>query len=110
MARSNDNAYWSTDAGWRTASNTQFERIGVPGQYHSAITWTGGLLALTGSKYGYGAILISGSAIDGVVTIAGGDAISLANIEKNRLLPFGVSELSGSASAGGAVYLFKRQQ
>ena len=110
MARSNDNAYWSTAAGWRTASNTQFERIGFPGEFNSAKAWAGGQLDLTGSNYGYGGLLISGSIINGNITVAGGATIAIANFDEKRLLSIGVTQISGSESPGGEVYLFKRQQ
>ena len=109
MARSNDNAYWSTAAGWRTASNTQFERLGIPGEFNSAITWTGGQLDLTGSNYGYAAFLISGSGHKGNITVAGGDSIPIDQFEINRMLPIGISQISGSTGIGG-IYIFKRQQ
>jgi hypothetical protein len=102
-------SYWSTDAGWRTASNAQFERLGLPGQYHSAMHWTGGQMDFTGSKYGAAAFLISGSGHSGNINVAGGVAISISEFETNRILPIGISQISGSTGIGG-IYVFKRQQ
>ena len=85
----------------------QFDKVGLPGQFHSAKTWTGGQLDLTGSNYGYGGLLISGSSIDGNITVAGGATIAIANFDEKRLLSIGVSQISGSSAPGGEVYLFK---
>ena len=55
-----------------TSSKTQQERLGIPGKYYGAITWTGGELHLTGSQFGYGAFLRSGSNTNGNVKIWNG--------------------------------------
>ena len=109
MARSNDNPYWSPDAGWRTASNTAFERLGNPGEYHSAMHWTGGQMDFTGSNFGAAAFLISGSFHTGSIHVAGGVSIPINEFETNRMLPIGISQISGSAGIG-RIYVFKRQQ
>ena len=86
----------------------QFEKIGLPGKYHSAKTWAGGQLDLTGSNYGYGAFLRSGSVVDGNITVAGGATIAIANFAENTIFEIGVSQISGSGTTpGGEVYLFK---
>ena len=85
-------------------------KFGLPGEFHSAKTWTGGQLDLTGSNYGYGGLLISGSVINGNITVAGGSTIAIANFDEKRLLSIGVTQVSGSVAPGGEIYLFKRQQ
>ena len=87
-----------------------FERLGKPGKYHSAKTWTGGQLDLTGSNYGYAAFLTSGSAINGNVSIVGGVDIAIDNFANSTIYEIGVSKISGSAAPGGEVYLFKTHQ
>ena len=84
-----------------------FQKYGNPGKHHSAKTWTGGQLDLTGSNYGYGAFLISGSDVNGNISVAGGASIAINNFENGRLLEIGVSKVSGSSSPGGEVYVFK---
>tara|TARA_A100001201_G_scaffold114502_1_gene98163 strand:- start:795 stop:1103 length:309 start_codon:yes stop_codon:yes gene_type:complete len=88
----------------------QFSKLGIPGEFHSAKIWSGGQLDLTGSNYGYGGLLISGSTINGNISVAGGATIAIANFDEKRLLSIGVAQVSGSTSPGGEVYLFKRQQ
>ena len=97
-------------SGSQITGDVQFAQRGFPGKYHSALTWTGGQLDLSGSNYGYGAFLRSGSNTNGTITVAGGAAIAINNFEENRIIPVSVAQISGSASAGGEVYLFKRQQ
>ena len=93
-----------------TSSKTQQERLGIPGKYYGAITWTGGELHLTGSQFGYGAFLRSGSNTNGNVTITDGSTISINNFEEKTILDVSVSYISGAAAPGGEVYFFKRQQ
>jgi hypothetical protein len=88
----------------------QFDRLGFPGKYHSAKTWTGGQLDLTGSNYGYGAFLRSGSNTNGTITVAGGATIAINNFEENRILDVSLHQVSGSSAGDGEIYLFKRQQ
>ena len=111
---SGSQAYWSDPIGgavnYKKSEASQFERLGIPGEFHSAKTWTGGQLDLTGSNYGYGGLLISGSVINGNITVAGGSAIAIANFDEKRLLSIGVTQVSGSDAPGGEIYLFKRQQ
>jgi len=88
----------------------QFARLGFPGRYHSTLTWSGGQLDLTGSNYGYGAFMYSGSNTNGTISVAGGGSIAINNFEEKRILEVSVSQVSGSVAPGGVVYLFKRQQ
>ena len=99
-------SYWSTDAGWRTASNTQFERLGFPGEYTSVLKHTDGQLDLTGSNYGYGAILVK-TAGGGTCSLAGGGNIELASLP-NEVINLSVSKIFNCSSA--VVYVLKRQQ
>ena len=93
-----------------SVQHDHFIKFGFPGKYHSALVWTGSQLDLTGSNYGYGAFLRSGSNTNGTITVAGGAAIAINNFEENRIIPVSVAQISGSVNAGGEVYLFKRQQ
>lgn len=93
-----------------TESN-QFDRLGFPGKYYSALTFSGGQLDLTGSNYGYGAFLRSGSSQPGNITIAPGNVqIAIENFEEKRIYEISVSQISGSNAGKGEVYFFKRQQ
>jgi hypothetical protein len=105
MARSNDNAYWASDAGWRTASNTQFERLGHPGAYTSVKHYIGTQIDFTGSNYGYGAILVQ-SAGAATASLSDGGVIALGALPANEIIELSVSKIAGS----GEAYIFKRQQ
>ena len=110
MARSNDNAYWSTAAGWRTASNTQFERLGIPGKYHSAIAVaTTTTQSFTGSEFGAAAILL-GNGADSATTkifVAGGGVIDGNDLSSETIYDISPEQVQ---STGGTIYVFKRQQ
>ncbi len=84
----------------------QFDRLGHPGKYYSVITHTTGQLDLTGSNYGYGAIIVNtpGST---TITLSGGGTILAANLATNSLHELSVSKLSGSS--GAVIYLLKKQ-
>ena len=89
----------------------QFDRLGHPGKYYGGVTWTGGQLDLTGSNFGYGAFLTSGSDINGNITVAGGATIPINNFSEATIYDVSVSQISGSAGLpGGNVYFFRRQQ
>ena len=92
---------------------TQFERLGHPGKYTATLlTEDAGQTDFTGSNYGYGAIMISGS-YNGTITLANGGAISKvadAGMSAGTIYELSVSKISGGAAATGGVYAFKRQQ
>ena len=98
--------YWASNAGWRTGSNNQAERLGNPGRYTSVLKYTSGQLDLTGSNFGYGAILVK-TAGGGTASLSGGGDIELASLP-NDVIELSVSKIYGGT--GAAVYVFKRQQ
>jgi hypothetical protein len=83
-----------------------FEEYGFPGKYHSTIKYTTGQLDLTGSNFGYGAVMVitAGSATlhSGNTTIASGD------LTAKQIYDITLSKISGGT--GASIYLFKRQQ
>jgi hypothetical protein len=104
-------SYWAHD-GWQTSSSRmeQFERLGHPGRFTNVKQYKGGLLALTGSNFGYGSVLFkligvgtSGSLSDG------GDRLPLDVFSTGVIHELSLAELSGSAGQSD-IYLFKRQQ
>ena len=84
----------------------QFDRLGHPGKYYSALTYTGGQLDLTGSNYGYGSVLIvtHGST---TITLSGGGTIAASGFSSPTQLDVSVSKLSGGSAA--VIYVFKKQ-
>ena len=92
---------------------TQFERLGHPGKFTATIlTEDAGQTDFTGSNYGYGAIMISGS-YNGTITLSDGGSIPKvadAGMSAGTIYELSVSKISGGATATGGVYAFKRQQ
>ena len=71
---------------------SQFERLGHPGRYITTLKYTSGQLEQTGSKYGYGALM---------VVTAGGTYGTYLDMEGS------LSKISGGT--GSVIYVFKRQ-
>jgi len=88
----------------------QFDRLGFPGKYHSALkVASGATVNFTGSNYGYGAVLI-GNAANVAATkihVAGG-----ATIDGNDLVVGTIYDITPSKIVAdtGDVFTFKRQQ
>ena len=116
------NQYWATN--WATASNayqtTQFDRLGHPGRYFASKKHDSGQTYLTGSNYGYGAIMIgSGSSTtfgnDDKIVLSGGGEIKLQDFpglaasDNSTLLELSVLYVSSSVGAP-SIYFLKRQQ
>ena len=68
---------------------TDFQRLGHPGKFLSAITCTTGTTNFTGSNYGVGAIIVNGATV-GTASFSGGGTIPL-------------HIFTGSAGAGTAI-------
>ena len=84
----------------------QFETLGHPGRYVSALTYTSGQLDLTGSNYGYGAVIMK-TAGSATIHLSGGGSILAANLP-NDVIELSVSKISGGS--GAVIYVLKRQQ
>lgn len=112
MARTNSQPYW-TDVDNSGNDNNQFDRLGPPAKYYDPIVWTTGQLDLTGSNFGYGAYMVSASAIVDLkaeLTYFGGASTTIASLTTGTIHDIAVSKVSGSTLSGGGVYLFRRQQ
>lgn len=85
---------------------SQFERLGHPGRYIKALKYTSGQLELTGSNYGYGALMVvtSGGA---TASLSGGGEIGLNDLTANTIYDISLSKISGGTSS--VIYVFKRQ-
>ena len=104
-----DNNYWSDNAGWRTGSANQVEALGSPGKYVKSLAFSGGQLDLTGSNYGYGALLMA-SASAGSVSLQDGGTIPFTSFSAGTLYELAVSQLSGSAVLATTAYVLKRAE
>jgi len=85
----------------------QFQEFGFPGEYHSPIAYTSGQLDLTGSNFGYGAVMVvtNGSA---VLHYAGGTSSLASDLTAKEIYNLSVAKITGGTSS--KIYLFKRQQ
>jgi len=95
--------------------NNQFDRLGYPGKYYGAINFIGGQLDLTGSNFGYGAFIYSGSAHPsnpGTMHIAGGASVNITTFSPGVVHEVSISMISGSALRFGAqpITFLRRQQ
>lgn len=89
------------------ANYSQFERLGHPGRYYKSLTYSSGQLDLTGSNYGYGAVLVS-TAGGATIHLSGGGSVTAASLPTSQVLDLSVRQVSGGT--GATIYLFKRQQ
>jgi len=84
----------------------QFEKFGHPGRYTSALTYVSGQLDLTGSNYGYGAVIMKtpGGA---TLHLSAGGTILATNLP-NNIIDLSVSKITGGTAS--VIYVLKRQQ
>lgn len=87
---------------------SQFERLGHPGNYYEVKAFHGAAnhtLDLTGSNYGYGAIMVvaAGAA---TASLSGGGTIALNSLNTGVIYDISVKQISGST---GEAYAFKRK-
>jgi len=94
-------------SGSQITGNVQFAQKGFPGEYHSPIKYVSGQLDLTGSNYGFGAVMVS---THGGATLhyAGGTSSAANDLIAKEIYNFSVAKVTGGSDA--AIYLFKRQQ
>jgi hypothetical protein len=88
----------------------QFQRLGFPGRYHSAITVaTTATASFTGSNYGYGAILIGTGANTATskIFVAGGGVIDGNDLRTGTIYDISAEKVQ---STGGNIFVLKRQQ
>ena len=86
--------------------NDQFDRLGHPGKYITAITYTSGQLDLTGSNYGYGSLIVK-TAGGATASLSAGGQIPLGDLTAGVIYDLSLMKISGGT--GAAVYVLKRQ-
>lgn len=85
----------------------QFETFGHPGKYTSALTYTSGQLDLTGSNYGYGAVLVNTNG-GATIHLSDGGTMLASSLPTTQVLELSVSKISGGTAS--VIYVLKRQQ
>jgi hypothetical protein len=89
---------------------SQFNRLGIPGKYHSAVTVaTTTTQSFTGSHYGYGAFMLGAGADDAAtkIFVAGGGVLEGPDLTEKTIYDISPSAVQ---STGGNIFVFKRQQ
>jgi hypothetical protein len=93
--------------GYTATEQNQFDRLGHPGKYMTAYTYTGGQVDFTGSNYGYGAIIV-GTAGGATASLSNGGILPLGLIEGNKdIIDLSISKISGGTAS--TIYVFKKQ-
>lgn len=87
-------------------TGNQFERLGHPGKYVSSIYYTTGILDLTGSNYGYNAIVVK-TAGGATASLSAGGSIGLGDLTAGVVYDLSVKQVSAGTNA--AIYVLKRQ-
>ena len=88
---------------------TQFQKFGHPGKYVGAKKVTTTQVDFTGSNYGYGAVVTSGSAetvILQTIHLTGGGSIPAAALKLYHIHEMSVKKVTGGAT--GNVFVLKR--
>ena len=102
-------SYWSDEAGWRSGSKNQDERLGTPGILNKVLTTGGtGQTDFTSSNYGYGAVLVSGS-YTGTIVFSEGGSISCVGLSTGVVYEFSPKKISGGVAGKGGVHAFKKR-
>ena len=89
---------------------SQFDRLGIPGKYHSAVTVaTATSQSFTGSHYGYGAFMLGAGAKDVAtkIFIVGGGVLAGPDLAEQTIYDIAPAAVQ---STGGNIFVFKRQQ
>jgi len=89
------------------ANYSQFERLGHPGRYYKSLTYSSGQLDLTGSNYGYGAVLVN-TAGGATIHLSGGGTVTAASLPATHVIELSVSKITGGT--GSTIFVLKRQQ
>ena len=85
----------------------QFESLGHPGKYTAALTYSSGQLDLTGSNYGYGAVLVN-TAGGATIHLSGGGTVTAASLPATHVIELSVSKITGGTAS--TIFVLKRQQ
>ena len=88
-------------------SQSLIKQFGHPGGLHTTIqTGTTGsaILYLTGSEYGYGAVITQGS-FDGYIQLTGGGVVSGSILTDGVVYPLSVGSITPNTT--GSIYIFK---
>jgi hypothetical protein len=85
---------------------SQFERLGHPGKYTTALSYTSGQLDLTGSNYGYGSIIVKTHG-NATASLSGGGLIVLGDLTAGVIYDLSLAQIRGGT--GSVIYVLKRQ-
>ena len=89
-------------------AHSQFDKLGHPGKYTKSIKFVGGQLDLTGSNYGYGAVVVGETSAGGTISLSGGGSVNIAHLSVGVVYELSPSKIVESGNK--TVYVFKRKQ
>ena len=84
----------------------QFDRLGHPGKYVSTFTYTTGQVDFTGSRFGYGSVIVKTHG-NATASLSGGGQIILGNLATGVIYDLSISQIKGGSSS--IIYVLKRQ-
>jgi hypothetical protein len=84
----------------------QFDRLGHPGKYVTAVTYTSGQLDLTGSNYGYGSIIVKTHG-NATASLSAGGQIILGDLTAGVIYDLSLAQIKGGTNS--IIYVLKRQ-
>jgi len=86
----------------------QFEKFGHPGKYWAVQTVKNTTVDFTGSKFGYGTVVVGESSAAGTITLSGGGSVNIAHLTVGTVYELSPARIVESGNK--TVYVFKRQQ
>ena len=90
----------------RTVADNQIETLGHPGKYYeSVIVAAGSQVDFTGSRFGYSAVLLSGS-YNGNITLTGGGVINGGNLSTGVIYDLSIIKAAGGSTGG--IYVIRK--
>jgi len=104
-------SYWTGDAGWRSSSKSQHDRLGPTGRYVESFNYTDGDVHFTGDKYGFGPFIINGLGDQPITaSFSGGGTLPMGNLTTGQLYDFSIIRISGSVlgEASASITFFKK--
>tara|TARA_R110001592_G_scaffold26720_2_gene99697 strand:+ start:1700 stop:2017 length:318 start_codon:yes stop_codon:yes gene_type:complete len=100
-----------TDIHYNVSQSKQFDRLGHPGRYFKSkrMLAGGAQLDLTGSNYGYGALMVTGSgAGQAMIELSGGGIISGSDLASGVIYELSPAKIYGGTAGVGGIYVFKK--
>ena len=86
---------------------SDFQKKGHPGRFYAVETVADGMTAYTGSRWGFGAVIVK-TAGSAVFHLSGGGTIAAANLSAGEVYEFSLQKITAASSA--TIYLLKTKE